>query len=126
MSAPSNYQTIKGLLKATEKVLQQRAKGVSRADGMSVGMWLANARYMARTRFGEEHAVAELITKFGTTRPQDLLGGHSLFGVPLPMRAYNVGDNVPGVGRVDDCTETQLCIGGQWYHRSIIDDQQVA
>jgi hypothetical protein len=87
-------------------------------------MWLHNAAYCAKTTFKAEDRVRALIAKYATTRPQDLRaldGGHSVFGIPLPTREYTVGDNVPGVGQVADATETQVCIGGVWYHRQCFD-----
>ncbi|MNG37676.1 hypothetical protein D3C84_1250980 [compost metagenome] len=65
-----------------------------------------------------------MVAKYAVTRPQDLIaldGGHAVFGVPLPTREYHVGDNVPGLGKVDDATESQLYIGGNWYHRRCFD-----
>lgn len=129
MSSPSNYTTLKGLVAATERVLKKRAKGQSRVDGMSMGMWLHNAAYCAETSFRAGQQIRDLIAKEAITRPQDLLSIHgtrgpgSIFGIPLPTRDYNIGDNVPGVGRVDDATESQLCIAGAWYHRSVFDEE---
>jgi len=88
-----------------------------------MGMWLLNARYAARTTFNNEQAVLDLEQRFAVTRGQDLIGGHSLFGAPLPRRAYRTGDNVPGLGEITDETELQFLIAGSWYHRSIIDTE---
>lgn len=121
MAHPSSYKTLEGLLRATERALRLRGKGIQRLDGQSIGMWLHNAQHCAETSFNSGLRVRELIAKFATTRPQDLrapAGGHAVFGIPLPTREYTVGDNVPGTGRVDDATETQLCISGMWFHRS--------
>lgn len=126
MSNPANYRTLSGLLSATERVLTMRQAGRSRMDGMSISMWLQNARYSARTKFEAEQQIADLMAKFSVTRTQDLAGGHSLFGMALPTRPYGVGDNVPGVGQVADCTETQVLIAGQWYHRSVFDHERAA
>lgn len=35
-----------------------------------------------------------------STRAQDLLDGHAVFGSTLPVRDYVEGDNIPGLGRV--------------------------
>lgn len=123
MAAPSSYKTLAGLAKATARVLQARMKGAIRADGMSMGMWLLNARYAARTTFGNEQAILDLEQRYAVTRVQDLIGGDSLFGVPLPTRPYCAGDTVPGLGEITDETETQFLIAGNWYHRSIIDSE---
>lgn len=123
MAAPSSYKTLAGLSKATARVLQARMDGASRADGMSMGMWLLNARYAARTTFGNEQAVIDLEQRYAVTRAQDLIGGNSLFGAPLPTRPYSTGDNVPGLGKITDETEAQFFIAGNWYHRSIIDSE---
>jgi len=96
---PSSYKTLAGLVRATTRILQARKAGATRADGMSMGMWLLNARYAARTTFNNEQAVLDLEQRFAVTRGQDLIGGHSLFGAPLPRREYRTGDNVPGPGR---------------------------
>lgn len=130
MNVPSNYKTLPGLLRATERVLVQRKKGFNRFAGQSSGMWLHNAQHVAEQAFQAGEAVAELIRKYSVTRPQDLQSlcgdGHAVFGAPLPRRDYIVGDTVPGVGCVTDATETQLYIAGVWYHRSIFDAAQAA
>lgn len=118
MAAPSSYKTRKGLLNAIERTLQLRQKGVSRMNGQSVGMWLHNAGYCAAQHFNAQPEFQALMARFSVSRPQDLIGGNSVFGIPLPTRGYIVGDNVPGVGQVTDATETQLEIGGSWFHRS--------
>lgn len=123
MANPSSYKTLAGLVRATTRILQDRKAGATRADGMSMGMWLSNARYAARTTFNNEQAVLDLEQRFAVTRGQDLIGGHSLFGAPLPRRAYRTGDNVPGLGEITDETELQFLIAGSWYHRSIIDTE---
>lgn len=124
MAHPQEYKTVKGLLAATDRTLRKRREGQLRADGQSIAMWLHNAEYCAEQSFKAGSKVRELIAKYSVSRPQDLIaldGGHAVFGMPLPTRGYEVGDNVPGVGRVDDATETQLCISGSWYHRSCFD-----
>jgi hypothetical protein len=120
MSHPTYYKTIAGLLRATERALTEREAGVHRLDGQSIGMWLHNAQHCAETTFKAGNRIRELIAKFAVTRPQDLRapgGGHAVFGCPLPTRPYGIGDNVPGTGEVLDATDTQLYIGGVWYHR---------
>jgi len=47
MAHPTTYQTLAGLLKATERTLKKRMAGVDRLDGQSIGMWLHNAEYCA-------------------------------------------------------------------------------
>lgn len=124
MAHPTTYQTLSGLLKATERTLKKRGAGVDRLDGQSIGMWLHNAEYCAETSFKAGDQVRALVAKYASTRVQDLRaldGGHSVFGIPLPTREYIVGDNVPGTGLVDDATDTQVFIGGVWYHRSCFD-----
>lgn len=121
MATPNSYKTLKGLLKATERTLKQRHEGATRIDGQSVGMWLHNATYCAEANFQAAGAVRELQAKYSTTRAQDLVGGHSLFGAPLPSRDYMVGDNIPGLGEITDATSEQLCIKGSWYHRCCFD-----
>lgn len=117
MAAPSSYRTLPGLLAATERVLQARLRGVLRADGMSAGMWLHNAEFVSKETFGNATAVQDLRRKYSQTRAQDLLGGHSLFGVPLPTREYIVKDVIPGVGVIDEIVGEQYFIGGQWFHK---------
>jgi len=121
MAAPSSYKTLKGLLKATERTLALRHGGTTRVDGQSVGMWLHNAQYCAEAKFQDGASIRGLMAKYSVSRPQDLIGGHAVFGIPLQTRGYIIGDNVPGVGRVDDATELQLCINGSWYHRNCFD-----
>lgn len=118
MAAPSSYKTLKGLLKATERTLALRHGGATRVDGQSVGMWLHNAQYCAEINFKGGASIRDLMAKYSVSRPQDLIGGHAVFGIPLPTRGYAIGDNVPSVGRVEDATDLQLCINGSWYHRS--------
>ncbi|NVL49820.1 hypothetical protein F2S72_08720 [Pseudomonas syringae pv. actinidiae] len=121
MAHPSTYKTLAGLLRATERALTQRKAGTQRLDGQSMGMWLHNAQHCADATFKSGNRIRELQARFTVTRPQDLqapVGGHSVFGVPLPTRDYIVGDNVPGIGEVEDATDTQLCISGVWYHRT--------
>lgn len=119
-SAPSSYKTLKGLLNAVERVCYWNLRGVSRFGGQSSGMWLQNAEYMAETEFGDGASVRAIRERYSITRPEDLLGGHSLFGNPLPRRSYEVGDNIPGVGRISDMhrgpSGTQFLIEGQWMH----------
>ncbi|SED34866.1 hypothetical protein SAMN05216178_6886 [Pseudomonas saponiphila] len=130
MNTPSNYKTLAGLLRATERVLQLRKKGITRFSGQSDGMWLHNARHVAEQAFQAGNAIVELIQKYSVSRPQDLQSlcgdGHAVFGAPLPRRDYIVGDTVPGFGHVDDATETQLFISGTWYHRSVFESSQPA
>lgn len=124
MAHPQEYKSLKGLLTATERTLNKRRDGQHRADGQSIAMWLHNAEYCAEQSFKAGSKVRELIAKYSVSRPQDLIaldGGHAVFGMPLPTREYDVGDNVPGVGVVADATDTQLCIGGNWYHRRCFD-----
>lgn len=123
MAAPSSYKTLKGLINATDRTLKNRAVGLTRIDGQSVGMWLHNAQYCAEINFQAGASIRELTAKYAVTRPQDLIGGHSLFGFPLPTREFGIGDNVPGVGRVHDETQDQLCINGSWYHRRCFEKQ---
>lgn len=118
---PSHYKTESGLLRAVEKLLASKA---SRAAGQSRGMWLTNAEWWAKECFGEEtrEKVLELRKKYSISRRQDLKGGDSLFGVPLPKRGYELGDNIPGVGEILDVVETgcgrQFNVSGQWYAES--------
>jgi hypothetical protein len=117
MGHPTAYKTLPGLLKATERVLSDSHHSIRHTfNGLSRGMWLKNAEYVADTRFGDSTGVADLRRKWSTSRAQDLNGGNSLFGIPLPTREYAVGDNVPGSGLVQDVYGEQLQIGGQWYH----------
>lgn len=124
MAHPSSYKTLQGLLRGTEHTLRKREAGIQRFDGQSIGMWLHNAQYCAETTFKAGDRIRALVAKYAITRPQDLhapAGGHAVFGIPLPTREYSVGDNVPGTGLVADATDTQLCIGGAWYHRTCFD-----
>lgn len=123
MANPVNYRTLSGLLKATTRTLQRRAAGVTRVDGQSVGMWLHNAQYCAENQFKAGDQVRKLVATFAITRPQDLQGGHSVFGIPLPTRPYITGDNIPGIGTVSDETEEQLLVGATWYHRKCFDPE---
>ena len=75
-------KTLAGLAKATARVLQARMDGASRADGMFMGMWLLNARFAARTTFGNVQDVLGLEQRYAVTSAQDLIGGKSLFGYP--------------------------------------------
>lgn len=119
MSNPTNYKTLAGLLKAAERVLSDNHKGArTRFDGMSHAMWLHNAEYVAKTAFNDVSSIQALRQKWSVSRAQDLRGGTALFGIPLPTREFIVGDNVPGVGTVDDVYKEQLQVGGQWFHKS--------
>lgn len=119
MSNPTNYKTLAGLLKAAERVLQDNHNNArTRFDGMSHAMWLHNAEYVAKTSFSDETSIQELRRKWSISRPQELRGGHAVFGFPLPTRDYGVGDNVPGVGEVQDVFKEQLLVAGQWFHKS--------
>lgn len=117
MAAPSRYTTLPGLLRATEKVLRASLAGQTRFDGQSLGMWLTNARYITREKFGSDQPIQALQERYAITRPQDLLGGHAVFGCPLPVRDYIEGDNIPGLGRVDEVYGEQLLVAGTWYHK---------
>lgn len=113
MAHPSTYKTLQGLLRATERALEGRHAGKHRLDGQSIAMWLRNAEYCAERFFKSGIRVRELLAKWSVTRPQDLRaldGGHAVFGVPLPARAYGIGDKVPGVGPVEDATEAPMAI----------------
>lgn len=125
MSHPQDYKTLAGLLNATERTLKKRQAGHHRSDGQSIGMWLLNAEYCAQQTYNAGDQVRALVAKYASTRTQDLIaldGGHAVFGIPLPTRDYGIGDNVPGVGLVIDATDTQLNIGGSWYHRRCFDE----
>ncbi|GAB3385917.1 hypothetical protein [Azotobacter armeniacus] len=100
MATPSRYTTLPGLLRATEKVLKASLAGQTRFDGQSLGMRLANARFIAREKFGSDQPIRALQERYAITRAQDLLGGNTVFGYPLPVRDYVEGDNIPGLGRV--------------------------
>lgn len=123
--APSQYLTVTGLLRATERLL---ASGAGRAAGQSKGMWLQNARWQIVNVFGgsQESNFNELVRRYAVTRPQDLHGGDSLFGVALPKRRYTIGDNVPGVGEIRDIVDTaygrQFEICGSWYAERCFDN----
>lgn len=114
---PSNYQTFNGLLQATERTLRAQNSGAGRRDGMSIAMWLHNAREVARSKFHSDKEIICLIQKFSITRRQDLHGGDGAFGIELPKRDYGVGDNIPGVGSVQEVLNEQLLVAGQWFHR---------
>lgn len=113
MRNPHEYKTLSGLLRAVERVLRRRGRTVSES------WWLSNAEYAAETTFGAGASVRLLREKFTITRRQDLVGGDSVFGMPLPKRDYEVGDNVPGVGRIMGVAMTphgkQFEIDGQWF-----------
>jgi hypothetical protein len=83
-------------------------------------MWLHNAEFVARENFGDAASIPTMRENLSVTRPQDLKGGHSLFGFPLPKRVYEVGDVVPGVGKIAEKIATpggvQFLIAGQWYN----------
>lgn len=115
---PQDYGTLAGLMRATERVLVAH-RNTAKITGCSTAMWLQNAEFIAQSRFGDASSIQSLRQKHATTRAQDLVGGHSVFGCALPTRSYIVGDSIPGVGRIDDLVEhatgKQFCIGGQWY-----------
>ncbi len=119
-SDPSSYKTLRGLLNAVERALYWSLRGMGRFGGQSVGMYLHNAEFIAETEFGDTTSIPKLRDKYSITRRQDLIGGDSLFGCPLPKREYEVGDNIPGVGRITDLhrgpSGTQFLIDGQWMH----------
>lgn len=117
MASPSSYTTLSGLLRATEKVLKASLAGKARFDGQSLGMWLTNARYIAREKFDSDQPIRALQERYTITRAQDLLGGNAVFGCPLPILDYIVGDNIPGLGRVDEVYGEQLLVAGHWYHK---------
>lgn len=124
MAHPNTYKSLRGLLRATERVLSDSHKGLrDRFDGQSRGMWLLNAEYMAATTFGDSSGIRELRRKWSTSRAQDLEGGHAVFGFPLPRRDYNTGDTVPGCGLVQEVLGDQLRINGAWYHKSCFASQ---
>jgi hypothetical protein len=119
MPTPTSYKTLAGLLKAAERVLSDNHNGTrTRFDGMSHSMWLHNAEYVARKTFGDDSSVQEMRRKWSISRAQDLRGGQAVFGVPLPTRDFIVGDNVPGVGEVEDVVNDQLQVAGEWFHKS--------
>lgn len=122
-SGPNNYKTLSGLLKAAERVLEWELKGGGRCGGMSTAMWLHNAQFIAQDRFKDTSSVQALRKKYSVTRCQDLIGGHAVFGFPLPTREYGIGDNVPGVGCIDDVFGEQLQIAGNWYHKCCFEQQ---
>lgn len=114
---PSNYKTLSGLLKAVEKVLELKLHNHLRIAGTSSAMWLTNAEHVAKDKFGDENSVPALRKKYSVTRRQDLIGGDSLFGIELPKRDYIAGDNIPGVGTIDEVFGEQYFIGGEWFHK---------
>ncbi|OOW06984.1 hypothetical protein MF6394_01645 [Pseudomonas sp. MF6394] len=127
MGHPTAYKTLSGLLRATERVLRDSHQSIRHTfDGLSRGMWLKNAEYVADTQFGDTSGVAELRRKWSTSRPQDLIGGNALFGMPLPTREYAAGDNIPGCGLVQDVHGEQLKINGQWYHKRCFNSKETA
>lgn len=116
MSHPNNYKTLNGLVNKAESVLKNE-KGLTRFDGMSQAMWIHNAFYTAETKFHSRESIAKLVRKYAITRHQDLIGGHSCFGVELPKRDYIEGDVIPGTGRIDEIYGDQYFISGQWYNK---------
>lgn len=123
MSHPTSYKTLAGLLKAAERVLSDNHNGIrTRFDGMSHAMWLQNAEFVAKQSFCDESSVQALRRKWSISRAQDLKGGHAVFGIPLPTRDFNIGDNVPGVGEVEDVVNDQLQVGGRWFHKSCFEN----
>lgn len=118
MATPINYRTLTGLLKATERMLSDDHHGTrTRFDGMSRGMWLHNAAHAALTNFNDESSVQALQMKWSASRPQDLKGGHSLFGIPLPVHERSAGDNIPGIGLIQEVYGEQYRVNGNWYHK---------
>lgn len=117
MRSPQNYKTLRGLLQATEQVLKLCNAGSVRVSGMSGGMWVQNAEWVAKTLFKDTDGIAQLRQRYAVTRPEDLRGGHAVFGFPLPRRDYIIGDVVPGVGRIDEILGDQIHIEGQWFHK---------
>ena len=122
---PAEYSSLGKLLQAAEYIL---ANGVERAAGQSRGMWLHNAEYIATSKFGDATAIPKLRRKYAITRRQDLkglVGGDAVFGIELPKRGYGVGDNVPGVGEIEDEVDSpygrQFKINGQWFAERSID-----
>jgi hypothetical protein len=118
MSSPDNYKTLKGLVNKAERVLSSTGK----VGCMSQAMWINNALYTAETKFKDREAIVKVIQKFTITRPQDLIGGHSCFGVELPKRDYIEGDVIPSVGKIDEIYGDQYFIGGQWYNKRCFDE----
>lgn len=115
---PANYKTLAGLLKKVEKVLisKKSAEKIS-FDGMSAAFWIQNALYAAESNFNNRNAVADLVSKYSVTRRQDLVGGDYVFGVKLPTRNYIAGDNIPGVGEIEEVFEDQYKVSGEWFHK---------
>ncbi len=124
MYSPSNYKTLKGLLGAAEKVLSKSPLHKGKFAGCSRSMWLHNACYVAETKFNDVESIQNLRKKFAITRPQDLEGGHAVFGIPLPTRSYSIGDNIPGIGQIVDEVQTshgkQFLIDSQWINECLI------
>lgn len=125
-TSPTSYKTLAGLLDAVERVLFWRLRGVGRFAGLIDGQYLANAEWAARENFGDTTSIPALRAKYAITRRQDLVGGDAVFGIPLPKRPYDVGDNVPGVGEISDKVELpggamQFKIGGEWFHERCFD-----
>lgn len=121
-SNPLHYKTLKGLLVAAEKVIKAKALGYRRTKNMTLAQWINNATYAAELNFGDVTSIQKMHDELCVTRVQDLSGGlgHSLFGVPLPTRPYQIGDNIPAVGKIQDIYQTknglQYLIDGEWIH----------
>jgi hypothetical protein len=72
-------------------------------------------------KFKNREAIVEVVKKFTITRPQDLIGGHSCFGILLPTRDYIEGVIIPGVGKIDEIYRDQYFISGHWYNKRCFD-----
>lgn len=123
-TAPAtSYTTLPGLLKAVAAVLYWRNQiGCFKISGMSSSMWLSNAEWIAKEKFRNSHTIPSLRAQYAKTRSQDLLGGKSVFGIPLPTRDFIEGDNIPGMGKISSIFGDQYQINGTWYHKRIIDE----
>ena len=122
-SPATSYSTLPGLLKAVAAVLYWRNQiGCFKISGMTSSMWLSNAEWIAKDRFRNSSSIPSLRAQYSKTRPQDLLGGSSVFGVPIPTRDLIEGDNIPGMGIISSVFGEQYQINGSWYHKRIIEE----
>jgi len=118
---PNNYKTLRGLTKATENILKiKKDNPLAKIPGMSIGLWLINAKYHAKTHFNAENTINDLIKKYAITKIGDLLAiGESALSSPFENidREYIEGDNIPGVGIIQEIYGEQYRINNQWYHK---------
>jgi hypothetical protein len=117
---PMEYKTLAGLVNAARRAMQAKSLGQRRTSAMTLARWIENAKFAAELNFGDTTSIQKLQAELCITRSQDLNGGHSLFGIALPTRPYQIGDNIPAIGKIQDIHQIsngiQYKIDGEWLH----------